>query len=249
LFNRSLQFFFMKPIRFAAIFFVTCLLNFSFLYAQQDSTLCKVKLKELEGSYTGGCRLGFANGQGKARGLDRYTGMFKDGLPNGEGVYYYNDSVYYNGNFQDGIKEGKGETHYLRKAKPDSIIDGFWSGGEYRGKRYITYSFTTTEQLDNKEITPSAVSGNTVTFEMSTTSGSPSGNSIPGMVLQLSSLVSSTSSILKITSKYETPLKTYVTYEIVSFPCKLSGTLSDSQTFELELYKAANWKIRFYKNI
>jgi MORN repeat len=174
--------------------------------------------------------------------------MFKAGLPNGEGVYSYSDSLYHSGNFQDGIKEGKGETHYVRKTMPDSIIKGYWSGGEYRGKKYITYALTTTEQFDNTEITPSGISGNTVTVEIGTTSGSPNGNSTRGFVLTLSNLVSPTSSILKTTSKYETSFKSFVTVEIVSFPCKLFGTFSDGQTFELELYKAANWKVRFYKN-
>jgi hypothetical protein len=206
-------------------------------------------MEGLAGTYTGDCRNGLANGKGDARGRDHYTGMFKGGMPDGTGIYYYNDSEYYSGGFQDGIKEGKGEEHYLRKARPDSIIKGYWSGGEYRGTKYTTYNFTTTEQFDQTQITPSGASGKMVTFEIGTTSGSPNGTGPGGSVLLLRELISPTSSILKTLSKYESSFKSYATYEIISFPCKLFGTLSNGQTFEIELYKAANWKIRLYKNI
>lgn len=46
----------------------------------------------------------------------------------------------------------------------------------------------------------------------------------------------------------ETSFKSYATFELVSFPCKLFGTLSSNETFEVELYKAADWKIRLFKN-
>jgi hypothetical protein len=34
--------------------------------------------------------------------------------------------------------------------------------------------------------------------------------------------------------------KSYATYELVGFPVNYFGTFSDGQTFEIELYKAAN---------
>lgn len=238
----------MKSIHFAVIFFLNSLLGCSCLYAQKDSFFCKVTMKELDGAYLGGCNYGLASGQGEAWGSHHYKGSFKDGMPNGTGIYYYDDSVYYDGNFQDGKKEGKGEMHYPRKAKPDSIIKGYWSGDEFRGKKYITYSFTTTEQFDNTEITPSNARGNTVTFEIGTTSGSPNGTSLGGYVLTIMNLVSPTASIQKMLSKQESSFKSYMTYELISFPCTLFGSLSDGQTFQLELYKAANWKVRLYKN-
>jgi len=244
----------MKTIHPFAILFMNGLLSFSFLQAQnrphavKDSSICKVTMQQLDGSYLGDCKMGLANGEGTARGVHRYTGKFKDGLPNGTGTYYYSDSQYYKGNFQEGKKEGKGEMHYSRSSIPDSVVAGFWSGDEYRGKKYITYTFSTTEQFDLKEITPSVNSGNTVSIEIATTSGTPNGVSAPGYILQLSELTSPTSCILKIQSRYESSYKSYATYELLGFPCKLFGTLSDGQTFEIELYKAANWKVRLFKN-
>ena len=225
-------------------------LNYSFIYAQQDGAACKVTLTELTGIYTGDCKNGLANGKGDAKGLYHYTGSFKDGMPNGAGTYYFSDSEYYSGNFQDGIKEGKGEMHYVRKAMSDSIVKGYWSGGEFKGKKYITYTFTTTEQFDLTDITPSNASGTTVTIEIGTTSGSPNGEPVGsgGVVLRLSSIVSPTGCILNTTSKYESSFKSYVTFQLVGFPCTLFGTLSDSQTFELQLFKAASWKVSFFRN-
>src|SRR5262245_53475043 len=148
----------MKSILPFAILFMNVLLSSSFLQAQdlphaeKDSFFCKVAMTELDGSYVGDCKMGLANGEGTARGRHRDTGKFTGGLPNGTGTYYFSDSQYYAGKFQEGKKEGKGEMHYTRTSGPDSVITGFWSGDEYRGKKYTTYTFSTTEQFDITQI-------------------------------------------------------------------------------------------------
>jgi hypothetical protein len=238
----------MRPIHYAAISFIICSLHASILNAQEDTSWCKVKVKNLVGTYTGDCKLGLADGKGDAKGVEHYTGNFKMGFPNGNGVYYYNDTMYHSGDFQDGLKEGKGETHYVQKGMPDSVIKGYWSGDVFRGKKYVTYSFSTTGLFDFTEITPSNHDGNTITIELGTTSGTPNGSGPSGVVLSLVSLVSPTASILKMRSKMESSFKSYATFELVSFPCKLFATLNSNETFELELYKAADWKVRLFKN-
>ena len=236
----------MKSIFSTLVLFI-CIVLIKNAAGQEDTSWCKVKIKNLVGTYTGGCRLGLADGKGDARGIEHYVGFFKNGLPDGNGTYYYSDSMYHTGNFQDGIKEGKGETHYLRKGMADSVVKGFWSADEYRGKKYTTYFFRTTENFDLMEITPSDHSGSTVTIEIGTTSGSPSGAN-PGYVLSLVDLMSPTGCILKMRSKVASAFKSYTTFELTSFPCKLFGRLSSSGTFELELYKAADWKVRLFQN-
>jgi len=49
-------------------------------------------------------------------------------------------------------------------------------------------------------------------------------------------------------SRYESSFKSSVTYELTGFPCQLIGTFSNGETFTLELYKSANWKVRFFVN-
>jgi hypothetical protein len=241
----------MKMIR-LVFFLMLILLQVVSLQAQKDSTACKVNWTSLQGSYTGDCKDGLASGKGAARGIHSYTGGFKNGMPNGIGTYSFSDSLYFKGNFQDGLKEGKGEMHYQRRAMADSIISGYWSADEFRGAKYITYNFTTTALFDAIEVTPSSASGNTITIEISTNSGAPNGVSTggtgSGFVLTLKDLMSPTGSIVKTRSKFESSNKSYTTFELLSFPCKLFGTFSSGDTFELELFKAANWKARFFMN-
>jgi hypothetical protein len=136
----------MKTIPYALLLCLV-LLNSIRLLAQENTPPCKVEMLTLSGKYTGECKNGLANGKGEAAGVHRYVGTFKNGLPNDKGIYYFNDSVFYSGNFQDGVKEGKGESHYLRAGFPDSIVSGFWSADDYRGKQYSTYHFTTTQNF------------------------------------------------------------------------------------------------------
>ena len=50
---------------------------------------CGVRDAKLRGQYDGECRRGWANGQGKASGVDRYEGSFLDGQAHGQGRYTF----------------------------------------------------------------------------------------------------------------------------------------------------------------
>lgn len=244
----------MKKICFSTAIFFSIFLGCFFLNAQDR--LCKVTPQNLVGQYSGDCKYGLANGKGEAKGIDRYVGSFKDGQPNGNGTYYFADTAYYEGNFQDGIREGKGEMHYMRKGVPDSIIKGYWIADIFRGAKYSPYKLSTSSFFDRTEVIPSDHTGHTVTIEVATSSGSPNGapnhaidgalNS--GYVLLLSSLSSPTNSILKTGAKYESAFKSSITYELTGFPCHLIGIFSNGEGFDLELYKPADWKVRFFVN-
>lgn len=216
-----------------ANFTAIIVLNLSNLYAQDSIKLCRVEMKSLIGTYSGECRNGYANGKGEAKGLDRYEGLFKNGLPNGKGIYYYNDSIYYSGNFQDGVKEGKGEIHYLRKGMSDSLLKGYWSADEYRGKKYITYSFTNNSLFDRVEINPSDNSGNILTI------------SISGELI-LSELIATDGNFIRKLNTFASLNKHTVTYELSKFPIRLQAIFSNGQICNLELYKQANWKAEFF---
>jgi hypothetical protein len=224
------------------------LVNSVYLYSQDSTKACKVELKDINETYAGECKNGFANGKGEAKGVHRYVGIFKNGLPNGKGIYYYNNSVYYTGNFQDGLKEGKGETHYLREGKPDSVVKGYWSGDVYRGNTYKTYNTTEMPFFDRVEITPSAESGNTLIIETSSTTGILDQNNGSGYVLTVTDVFAKDGSII---SKLETPanpLKFSVSYRLTKFPVNLRITLSNGRAFNLELYKNANWTVKLFLN-
>jgi hypothetical protein len=221
--------------------------------AQDSTQVCKVLTPTLNIRYTGECKDGVANGQGEAFGRHRYKGTFKYGKPNGAGVYYYDDSTYHAGFFQDGQMEGKGETHYLHNGKTDSTVKGFWSGNVYRGKDYKTYDFNGASMFDRYEIKATPQSGRTISFEIYTTSGSPTGvpsdfQGQPGYVLRLEDIVAGDGAIIRKLSTVETPTRFHVTYDIDTFPVKLYVTMSNGNNFTLNLYKAATWTVRLYVN-
>ncbi len=200
------------------------------LYAQDSASACQVKMVNIMGSYAGECKNGFANGKGEAKGADRYMGLFKNGLPNGKGTYYYGDSLYYSGNFQDGLKEGKGEIHNLRSNTKDSLIAGFWSADEYRGKKYITYTFSNTAIFDQVNINPSSDGGNTIAISTSNN-------------LILTNLIATDGNFLKQLNVFASPTKRTSTYEVDKFPARFEAIFSNGQACNIELYKQANWKI------
>ncbi|MEO6455938.1 MAG: hypothetical protein ABIN97_17790 [Ginsengibacter sp.] len=233
------------------IYVIICiaLFNFSRLYSQNNIQTCKVEAKDLIGTYAGECKNGFAHGKGEAKGINQYVGTFRYGLPDGKGTYYYNDNVYYNGYFQEGLKEGKGETHYKRDGMVDSLVKGYWSANEYRGKTYKTYNVTEMPSFDRADITPSEEAGNTLTIEISTTSSQPSSQySGAGYLLSVINVIAKDGSYIR---KLETPInpaKFSTTYELSQFPVRLLIALSNGRTISLELYKKAKWSIQLFIN-
>jgi hypothetical protein len=231
-----------------ALFIVFALFIFVDLYSQESSKQCKVEINSLVGTYTGECKSGFANGKGEAKGIHRYAGIFKFGLPNGKGTYYYNDTVYYAGMFQEGLKEGKGEIHYQRDGL-DSVIKGYWSADVYRGKSYKTYNITEMPSFDRIEIVPSEESGNTLGIEISTTSGTSKDQySGSGYVLTVTDVIAKDGSFIKKLETAESPFKFSTTYELTKFPVRLQGVFSNGRKFNLELYKKAKWRIQIFVN-
>lgn len=112
------------------------------LYAQGN---CEVKLKSVQGAYSGECSNNLAMGRGKSIGIDTYEGQFKDGYPDGRGMYTWNDGHYFLGNFIKGKKTGGGEMFFESVSGADSVITGFWDKDNFIGRfafpfKVISYS-------------------------------------------------------------------------------------------------------------
>ena len=231
------------------LFLIFGLLSFCFSKAQDISQTCKVLSDKYKYGYRGECKNGLAHGQGEAKGKYHYIGEFKDGLPNGEGVIKYDAYQTFTGNFQDGYKEGKGEFVYKMKVEndtilKDSVVKGYWCNDNYTGKSYKTFKFSGASRLSDYDVTPSKQSGNSLIFEVATTTN---GTSYETRVQITGLSVISTGENKcnsRIISSYETGYKSYTNIEICGFPMKISGQLSNGDNFELELYKNANWKVR-----
>lgn len=119
------------------------LLNFTFIlgftYAQESE--CSVSMISLIGTYTGDCKKGKAEGMGKAIGTDVYEGAFKNGYPDGEGLYTWRSGKYYRGMFKKGEMTGMGELHIPTYSGQDSVVAGFWNNGNYIRRFEVPYKF------------------------------------------------------------------------------------------------------------
>ncbi len=108
------------------------------VWAQED---CKVLLDSLKGTYTGECKNGKANGNGKAVGINSYDGEFKNGLPEGKGKYTWSNGDYYYGSWKKGQKDGKGELHQFTDGK-ETLVKGYWKKDSYKGEFENPYVIT-----------------------------------------------------------------------------------------------------------
>jgi hypothetical protein len=103
---------------------------------------CFVAVDSLKGYYTGDCKNGKANGTGTAKGIDSYTGNFKDGYPDGIGTYTWANGNSYTGHWKDGLFEGEGTFTKINNNENDSVvISGFWQKGKFINKTEASAPF------------------------------------------------------------------------------------------------------------
>jgi hypothetical protein len=86
---------------------------------------CRVLDPELQGTYSGGCRDGLAEGVGEATGMAQYKGEFRVGRKHGKGVKTWPSGDRYEGDFVADRKEGTGTYVW----GPGST----WAGEKYTG--------------------------------------------------------------------------------------------------------------------
>lgn len=97
---------------------------------------CKVKVKALNGEYSGDCKKKKAHGKGKAVGTDTYEGMFKKGYPDGMGTYTWSNGDVYTGSFKKGKMNGNGTFTW----KNGNVYTGEYKKGKKQGKGEMTFS-------------------------------------------------------------------------------------------------------------
>lgn len=90
---------------------------------------CEVLVPELQGQYNGECKRGLAHGEGAAKGTETYIGNFRKGLPQGYGVYTYENGSVYIGSFKKGERDGYGLMIDMSTGSKEKHY-GLWVGGK-----------------------------------------------------------------------------------------------------------------------
>jgi len=105
-------------------FLIRALTPILFLACPAFARSCKVVDPELQGSYSGPCVNGLAEGQGAASGAAEYRGSFSGGRKHGHGVKTWPNGDRYEGEFVADRKNGYGSYAWGR---------GAWEGQRYDG--------------------------------------------------------------------------------------------------------------------
>ena len=128
------------PVMKKVSFFAAILTMSSLTIAVNGQNDCKVLLPGIGDSYNGSCKQGLAEGKGEASGIDKYTGDFKKGFPDGYGTYTWQTGETYIGDWKKGMRDGKGE--YLSKLTGnDSVQAGIWKRDKYVGPKEVAVAY------------------------------------------------------------------------------------------------------------
>lgn len=132
--------------------------------ARAQNADCTVLMDSIKGTYTGDCKNGKANGNGKSVGIHTYDGEFKNGLPEGQGKYTWANGDYYYGGWKKGMKDGKGQLHKFEDGK-ETLVTGYWKKDGYKGEYENPYVITnTTSDIGRVQVTNMNNKGNTITI-------------------------------------------------------------------------------------
>jgi len=201
--------------------------------------------------YEGMCKKGKADGSGKAEGLDYYVGEFKDGVPNGKGIYRWKNGDIYEGDWLKGKMEGQGSKTYKVANKPDNIVSGFWKRDKYLGKfekSYIIHGQT--NQISRIEVRKvSEAITNKIVIELSNTSGGiPSlGVSSAGVKATLTDVIIQSGTYLRIVKLPDGPKGTTQALTDVEFPFRARFKIG-AQEMSIEILEPGDWLITAFLN-
>jgi len=219
---------------------ILCCIVFS-LHAESQEA-CEVKLKDIAGTYSGDCVDGKANGNGKSKGTDEYQGLFKNGYPEGKGMYTWKDGHYFIGFFKKGKKEGRGDMYYESANGEDSVISGYWRKDEYVGQYEKEWTVeNATPKIGRVEGRRVGKSGSTITFTLQQISNATSfggGSFLPTILSE--NVMAGTYE----TKNYQALTNsTIVRYQQVRFPLKLLITFTGNETAEFTFNEPGEYVI------
>jgi hypothetical protein len=212
---------------------------------------CKVMPDSLKGTYTGDCKDGKANGQGKAVGTDTYEGWFVKGYPEGKGMYTWKDGHYFIGQFKKGKLDGKGDMYYENAKGGDSVVTGFWKKDIYTGKYEKPYSIeNATSDIGRIDVSTFKSGKSTIKIEVRRMSGGgfatstgSTNNSIADVSkpIRLSDIRVQTG--IYLVKSVNTLSDSEIIYlQSVRFPFRATFVFGNS-SFEMEFFEDGEWNV------
>ena len=224
---------------------ILALLLFSFgAYSQT----CEVEKETLKGTYTGDCKKNKAHGKGKAVGTDTYEGEFKNGIPDGQGIYTWNNKSFFEGKFVKGLKEGKGIMTMRNESGKDSVIEGFWKKDEYMGKNekpWQVHSKTGSVRNVDVDFTPDKL--NRVKIIITNTTGGVTGLGGQSAQYKVDNLVLLSGSFQRQTSNETHYKSTETTYLEVMFPFRVKLQMVREEV-EIEFFESGSYTVNISIN-
>jgi hypothetical protein len=224
--------------------FLTLLIP-SILFSQN----CIIGKDSLQGTYTGDCKKGKADGKGKAVGTDTYEGEFRSGLPEGKGTYTWKNGNKYTGNFKKGLREGRGTMQYKRQYIQDSVVDGFWKRDAYIGEHEKPYQvFFKGKTLTDVSVDYTKDVFNQAKFLItSTTTGAPDANWNPVAAVVINDVQLIQGSYSRIAQNDNHLKKSETIFYDVGYPIHMRVKL-DKEDFEIALYEPGSYVINISLN-
>jgi len=208
------------------------------------SQTCEVDKASLKGTYVGDCKKNKAHGKGKAVGIDTYEGEFKNGIPDGQGTYTWNNKNVFEGKYLKGLREGRGKMIMKRDGAQDSVIEGFWKKDAYIGKNekpWIVHNKTGSVRDVEVEYTPDPLAR--IKIVVSNTTGgaqTSSGATMPRYTVDYVQVLKGHYERL---TSLESHLKSTETTIIeVIFPFRIKLTIGTEEV-ELEFFESGSYTV------
>lgn len=212
--------------------------------ASAQNADCTVLMDSIKGTYTGDCKNGKANGNGKSVGIHTYDGEFKNGLPEGKGKYTWANGDYYYGGWKKGMKDGKGQLHKFEDGK-ETLVTGYWKKDSYKGEYENPYVVANvSNDIGRVEINKMSSGENSLTITVSDLkndvfrNGSEGGKTTTVMTANQvirGSFVSKSNNILG--------SKEVTTFRGIIFPFRAIFNFGTTTMIEVEFFESGSWDV------